>query len=353
MKDKRHLTMGIESSCDETAISVLADGRDILSNVISSQIEIHKEYGGVVPEIASRHHLHNIPFVFEQALDDAGVKMDEIDEIGVTAGPGLAGAVLMGASFAKAIAAASGIPLIGVHHIQAHILANLIEHPELEPPFIALVVSGGHTHLIEVKGYNEFKILGATRDDAVGEAYDKVARVLGLGYPGGPKIDKLAKEGDPFAIEFKRVYLERDCFDFSLSGTKTAVINYLHKEDQAGRPVNKADVAASFQEAVMEVIIDKTMTALEMTGYKELAVAGGVACNSFLRDKITKRCEKAGVKLYIPSPILCTDNGAMVASAAYQKGKLGLKSDLHLDVYPGLSIESGLVKLDEGYYKQA
>ena len=346
MKDNKHITMGIESSCDETAIAILADGHEILSNVISSQIEIHKVYGGVVPEIASRHHLNNIPYVFDEALEKAGIALSEVDEIGVTAGPGLAGCILMGTAFAKAVSAASGIPLIGVHHIQGHISANYIEHPELKPPFLSLVVSGGHTHLIEVKGYNEFKILGCTRDDAVGEAYDKVARVIGLGYPGGPKIDKLAKEGDPFAIEFKRVYLEKDSFDFSLSGTKTAVINYLHKEEQAGRSVNKADVAASFQEAVMEVIIDKTMSALDLTAYKDLAVAGGVACNSFLREKISKRCEKAGVNLYVPSPILCTDNGAMVASAAYQKSKLGLRSDLHLDVYPGLSIESGLTKLD-------
>jgi len=346
MKDNRHITMGIESSCDETAIAILADGREILSNVISSQIEIHTVYGGVVPEIASRHHLHNIPFVFDQSLNEAGVKLDEIDEIGVTAGPGLAGAILMGTAYAKAVCAASGIPLIGVHHIQSHIMANLIEHPELKPPFLALVVSGGHTHLIEVKDYNEFRIIGCTRDDAVGEAYDKVARVIGLGYPGGPKVDKLAKEGDPFAIEFKRVYLEKDSFDFSLSGTKTAVINYMHKEEQAGRPVNRADVAASFQEAVMEVIIDKTMSAAKMLGYKQLAVAGGVACNSFLREKLDARCRKQGVELYIPSPILCTDNGAMVACAAYHKARLGFRSDLHLDVYPGLSIESGLAKLD-------
>ncbi|MDO5440932.1 MAG: tRNA (adenosine(37)-N6)-threonylcarbamoyltransferase complex transferase subunit TsaD [Bacillota bacterium] len=346
MKDNKHITMGIESSCDETAIAILADGKDVLSNVISSQIEIHTVYGGVVPEIASRHHLNNIPFVFDQALKEAGVSLDEIDEIGVTAGPGLAGCILMGTAFAKAVCAASNIPLIGVHHIQGHIAANFVEHPQLKPPFLSLVVSGGHTHLIEVKGYNEFKILGCTRDDAVGEAYDKVARVIGLGYPGGPKVDKLAKEGDPFAIEFKRVYLEKDSFDFSLSGTKTAVINYLHKEEQAGRSVNKADVAASFQEAVMEVIINKTIDALKMTGYKDLAIAGGVASNSFLRDKLTNRCKEAGVNLYIPSPILCTDNGVMIASAAYQKSKLGLKSDMHLDVYPGLNIESGLAKLD-------
>ena len=346
MKDNKHLTLGIESSCDETAICVLADGHEMLSNIISSQIEVHKIFGGVVPEIASRHHLKNIPFVFEEALETAGVTLDEIDEIGVTAGPGLAGALLMGTAYAKSVAAASGKPLIGVHHIQAHISANYIEHPDLKPPFLALVVSGGHTHIIEVRGYNEFRILGCTRDDAVGEAYDKVSRVIGLGYPGGPKIDALAKKGDPFAIEFKRVYLEKDSLDFSLSGTKTAVINYLHKEDQAGRPVNKADVAASFQEAVMEVIINKTMSALEHTGYDKLALAGGVASNSFLREKLTQRCEKAGKKLFIPSPVLCTDNGAMVASAAYQKMKLGLYSDLHLDVFPGLSIESGLQKLD-------
>ena len=346
MKNNRHLTLGIESSCDESAIAVLADGRELLSNTISSQIEIHTLYGGVVPEIASRHHLKNLPFVLQQSLDEAGVTIEDIDEIGVTAGPGLAGAILMGTAFAKAVAYAANKPLIGVHHIQAHIMANLLEHPELKPPFLALVVSGGHTHLIEVKGYNEFKILGCTRDDAVGEAYDKVARVLGLGYPGGPKIDKLAKDGDPFAIEFKRVYLEKDSFDFSLSGTKTGVINYMHKEEQAGREVNRADVAASFQEAVMEVIINKTMTALELTGYKQLAAAGGVACNSFLRSHLQQRCTKAGIELFIPSPILCTDNGAMVAEAAYQKYKLGIFSDLSLDVYPGISIESGLEKLN-------
>ncbi len=346
MLNGRHITMGIESSCDDTAVALLADGRDILSNVISSQIDIHKIYGGVVPEIASRHHLRNLPFVLEQSLEEAGLTLEAVDEIGVTAGPGLAGAVLMGTAYAKALAAASGKPLIGVHHIQAHILANLIEHPELEPPFIALVVSGGHTHLIEVIGFNEFRILGCTRDDAVGEAYDKVARVLGLGYPGGPEIDRLAKEGDPSAIEFKRVYLEKDSFDFSLSGTKTAVINYLHKETQAGRSVSAADVAASFQEAVMEVIINKTMDALALKDCGRLAAAGGVACNSFLREKLRERCEAAGVKLYIPSPVLCTDNGAMVASAAFQKHRLGLRSDLYLDVYPGLSIEDGLSKLD-------
>ena len=347
MKDGHILTMGIESSCDETAIAVLADGKGILSNVISSQIEIHKTYGGVVPEIASRHHLNNIPFVFRQALDDAGVSLEEIDEIGVTAGPGLPGAVLMGAAFAKAVSEASGIPLVGVHHIQGHIMANLIEHPEIEPPFLSLVVSGGHTHIIQALGYNEFRILGCTRDDAVGEAYDKVARVLGLGYPGGPKIDALAKKGDPNAIEFKRVYLEKGSLDFSLSGTKTAVINYMHNAEQKGHEVNTADVAASFQEAVIDVLVDKSMLAMKETDAPYLVLAGGVACNSRLRERLSQALEKAGKKLYVPSPILCTDNGAMIAAAAYRKAREGKYSSLYLDVFPGLNIESGLRKLED------
>ena len=346
MKNGMHLTMGIESSCDETAIAVLADGKKLLSNVISSQVEIHTLYGGVVPEIASRHHLNNIPHVFRQALDDAGVTLDEIDEIGVTAGPGLAGALLMGTAFAKGVALAADKPLVGVHHIQAHIMANLIEHPELEPPFLALVVSGGHTHLVEVTGYNSFRILGATRDDAVGEAYDKVARVIGLGYPGGPKVDKLAKEGNPFAIDFKRVYLEKGSLDFSFSGTKTGVINYLHSEEQRGREVNRADVAASFQQAVIEVIVAKAMMALDQTGYSGLAIAGGVASNSELRRQLAAACEKRGVKLWIPSPIFCTDNGAMVAMAAYHKAREGHFAGLDLDVYPGINMQTGLSKLD-------
>lgn len=346
MKNGMHLTMGIESSCDETAIAVLADGKKLLSNVISSQIEIHTLYGGVVPEIASRHHLNNIPHVFQQALDEAGVALEDIDEIGVTAGPGLAGALLMGTAFAKAVAMAADKPLIGVHHIQGHIMANLIEHPELEPPFLAFVLSGGHTHLVEVKGYNEFKILGCTRDDAIGEAYDKVARVIGLGYPGGPKVDKLAREGNPFAIEFKRVYLEKGSLDFSFSGTKTGVINYIHNEEQKGNEINRADVAASFQQAVVEVVVDKAMMALDMTGYKGLAIAGGVACNSEIRRQLQAACDKRGVKLWIPSPIFCTDNGAMIAMAAYHKAREGRFAGLDLDVYPGINMETGLGKLD-------
>jgi len=347
MKDNKIITMGIESSCDETAIAVLADGHEILSNVISSQIPVHAMYGGVVPELASRHHLNNIPFVYKQALDEAGVTIEDVDEIGVTAGPGLAGALLIGTAFAKAVAMASGKPLVGVHHIQAHTLANLIEHPDLKPPFLALVMSGGHTHLFEVRGYNEFKILGYTQDDAVGEAYDKVARTLGLEYPGGPKIDALAKEGNPHAIEFKRVYLEKGSLNFSFSGTKTGVINYLHKEEQAGRSINPADVAASFQEAVVEVLVNKAMAALDITGYNGLAVAGGVASNSEVRRRLKQACEKRGAAFYIPSPILCTDNGAMVAVAAYHKAREGHFSSFELDCFPGLNIESQLYKLDE------
>lgn len=346
MKNGKHITLGIETSCDETAVAVLADGQEVLSNVISSQIEVHKVFGGVVPEIASRHHLNNINSVFAQGIQDAGIKLEDVDEIGVTAGPGLAGALLMGTAFAKAVAFAAEKPLIGVHHIQAHILANLIEYPELSPPFLSLVVSGGHTHIIEVQGYNQFKILGCTRDDAVGEAFDKVARSLGLGYPGGPLIDAAAKKGNPHAVEFKRSYLEKNSLDFSFSGTKTAVINYLHKEKQKGNAVSAADVAASFQVAVVEVIVDKSILALRQTKSDTLVLAGGVASNTFLRKSLQEACKKERIKLYIPSPIFCTDNAAMVACAAYHKWKLGLFSDFRLDVWPGLSIETGLEKLN-------
>ncbi|HPX70431.1 MAG TPA: tRNA (adenosine(37)-N6)-threonylcarbamoyltransferase complex transferase subunit TsaD [Bacillota bacterium] len=346
MKNGKHITMGIESSCDETAIALLADGREILSNVISSQVSVHSVFGGVVPEIASRHHLSNIPHVFSAALSQAGVALEEVDEIGITAGPGLAGALLVGTAFAKAVAMAAGKPLVGVHHIQAHIMANLIEYPDLKPPFPALVVSGGHTQLLLVKGCNEFEILGSTRDDAVGEAYDKVARVLGLGYPGGPKVDALAKSGRPDAIEFKRVYLEHGSLDFSFSGTKTGVINYLNSERQRGNEINRADVAASFQEAVIEVICDKSMAALERCGGDTFAAAGGVACNSELRARLSEACKRKGARLCIPSPELCADNGAMVASAAYRKAVEGRFADLRLDVWPGLNIATGLSKLE-------
>ena len=346
MKEGRHLTLAIETSCDETAVAVLADGHTILSNVISSQIDVHRVFGGVVPEIASRHHLKNLNPVFSAALEEAGVTLQEVDEIGVAPGPGLAGALLMGTAFAKAVAFAAQKPLVAVHHIQAHIMANLIEHPQLEPPFMALVVSGGHTHLIGVEGYNRFRIWGKTRDDAAGEASDKVARVLELGYPGGPRIDEAARLGNPDAVPFKRVYLEKGSLDFSFSGIKTGVINYLHTQKQRGNPVNVQDVAAGFQMAVVEVLVDKAMMALEQSGYRTLALAGGVASNSLLREKLKAASDKNGVELCIPSPILCTDNAAMVACAAYHKQRMGRFADLYLDVWPGLSIESGLDLLD-------
>ena len=346
MKNGKHLTLAIETSCDETAVAVLADGCEILSNVISSQIDVHRAFGGVVPEIASRHHLQNLNAVFAAALEEAGITLEEVDEIGVAPGPGLAGALLMGTAFGKAVAFAARKPLVAVHHIQAHIMANLIEHPMLQPPFMALVVSGGHTHLIGVEGYNQFRIWGKTRDDAVGEAFDKVARVLGLGYPGGPRIDEVAVFGDPEAVPFKRVYLEKGSLDFSFSGIKTGVINYLHTQKQRGNPVNVPDVAAGFQAAVVEVLTDKAMMAMERTSYGTLALAGGVASNRLLRQKLKEACERKGVRLCIPSPILCTDNAAMVACAAYHKQQMGKYSDLYLDVWPGLSIETGLSLLD-------
>ena len=330
--------MGIETSCDETAIAILADGRQVLSNVISSQIDIFKNYGGVVPEIASRHHLENINGVLDQSLEEAGVTLDDIDLIGVTHGPGLVGALLMGVSTAKALAFAKDLPLVGVHHLMSHISANFIEYPQLEPPFMALITSGGHTEIVKVSEYNKCEILGGTRDDAVGEAYDKVARVLGLGYPGGPKIDNIAKEGNPEAIHFKRVYLEKDSYDFSFSGLKTAVLNYINTEKQAGREINRADVAASFQEAVMDVITEKAVDAVKASGMDKLAMAGGVAANSRLREKLGALCEKEGIQLYRPHPALCTDNGAMVACAAYYKYKNGETDGMDLDASPSLPL---------------
>lgn len=336
--------LAIESSCDETAAAVVLDGREVLSNVISSQIDIHKAYGGVVPEIASRHHLNNVNWVCQQALDEAAeavggpVNMDDIDAIGVTYGPGLVGALLIGLATAKAYALATGKPLIGVHHIQGHICANFIEHKELEPPFMALVISGGHTNIVEVTDYNECKVLGGTRDDAAGEAYDKVARVLGLGYPGGPLIDKIAKEGNPEAVEFKRVFLEKDSFDFSFSGIKTGVLNYVNSEKQAGREISVPDVAASFQQAVLDVIVAKTVTAALNMNKDKIVMAGGVAANSRLREMLQAECEKHGIKLYHPSPILCTDNAAMIGCAAYYNYKAGKISDLTLDAIPNLPL---------------
>lgn len=311
------LILGIESSCDETAAAVMKNGREVLSNVINTQIELHKKFGGVVPEVASRQHIRTIDGVIDKALSDAGVGFEDITAIAVTYGPGLVGALLVGVSSAKALAYALKKPLVPVHHIKGHIMANFVEHKELEPPFVCLVASGGHSHIVEVKDYTDIEILARTRDDAAGEAFDKIARVLGLGYPGGPLIDKLAKEGDKNAVHFPRVRMDGDSLDFSFSGVKTAVINYLHKLDQNGESYNKADIAASFQEAVVDALCTHTIEAARRTGNKTITLAGGVASNSALREKMTEEAAKEGMRVLYPSPVLCTDNAVMIACAGY------------------------------------
>lgn len=330
--------LAIESSCDETAAAVIRNGRQVLSNVISSQIELHKLYGGVVPEIASRKHIEKINQVIEQALEDAGKTLDEIDAIGVTYGPGLVGALLVGVAEAKAIAYAAKKPLVGVHHIEGHVAANYLEHPDLEPPYLCLVVSGGHTHLVIVKDYSEFEILGRTRDDAAGEAYDKVARSIGLGYPGGPKIDKLSKEGNPNAIVFPKAKVADAPYDFSFSGVKSAVLNYLNHEKMQNREINRADVAASFQKAVVDVLVEHTMLAAKDYGIQKIAMAGGVASNSTLRGAMEEACEKRGYQLYRPSPIYCTDNAAMIGAAAYYEYIKGTRDSWDLNAIPNLKL---------------
>ncbi len=339
MKEKQFITLGIESSCDETSAAILMGPRDVRSNIIASQIKVHQVFGGVVPEIASRHHLDNINTVIDNALQEANVSLSDIDLIGVTHGPGLVGALLIGLATAKAIAYARKIPLVGVHHIQGHISANYIEHKELEPPFLALVVSGGHTNIVDVKDYNHYEVLGRTRDDAAGEAFDKVARVLGLGYPGGPLIDQAAKSGNPHAVEFKRVYLEKDSLDFSFSGIKTGVLNYLNSMKLKGKEVSINNTAASFQLAVMEVIVAKAVMAAERMRKDKIVLAGGVAANSLLRSMLADACKKKGIELYYPSPILCTDNAAMIGCAAYYKYQAGMQDNLWLDAYPNLPLE--------------
>jgi len=336
MKDV--VILGIETSCDETAASVVRNGRDILSNVISSQIDIHTLYGGVVPEIASRNHIERINRVIKQALSDAEMTLDDIDAVAVTYGPGLVGALLVGVACAKAVAFAKDIPLIGVHHIEGHIAANYPEHKDLEPPYLCEIISGGHTHLVIVKDYGDFEILGRTRDDAAGEAFDKVARAIGLGYPGGPKIDKLAKEGDPDAIAFPRAHLPDNPYDFSFSGLKSAVLNYLNSEAMAGREVNKADVAASFQKAVTDVLVEHAVTAAKEQNAGLIALAGGVASNSALRAAFEAACAENGLRLVCPSPVLCTDNAAMIASAGYYEYQKGVRHGYDLNAVPGLAL---------------
>lgn len=311
------LILGIESSCDETAAAVIKNGREVLSNIINTQIEIHKQYGGVVPEVASRRHIETIDAVIDEALKKANVTFDDIDAIAVTYGPGLVGALLVGVSAAKALAFALNKPLIAVHHIKGHIMANFVAHREMEPPFVCLVASGGHSHIVEVKDYMHFEILGRTHDDAAGEAFDKVARVLGLGYPGGPLIDKLAKKGNPEAVKFPRVRMDKNSLDFSFSGVKTAVINYLHKLEQNGETYNKADIAASFQDAVTDVLCEHTIEAAQKNNNKTIALAGGVAANSALREKMMRLAKEKGINVLYPEPALCTDNAVMIACAGY------------------------------------
>ncbi len=336
--NKDTLILGIESSCDETAAAVIKNGRGVLSNIISSQIDLHTLYGGVVPEIASRKHIEKINQVIEEALKEADVTLHDLDAIAVTYGPGLVGALLVGVAEAKALSFASGIPLIGVHHIEGHICANYIEHPQLEPPFLSLIVSGGHTHLVKVTDYGVYEILGRTRDDAAGEAFDKVARAIGLGYPGGPKIDKVSKEGNPDAIHFPRAKVEANLYDFSFSGLKSAVLNYLNSCEMKGEQIVVADVAASFQKAVTDVLVDHSIAALKASGFRKFAIAGGVASNTALRTTMKEACEKEQIEFYYPSPVYCTDNAAMIGVAGYYEFLKGVRSGLDLNAVPNLKL---------------
>ena len=336
MEDK--YILAIESSCDETSAAVVLNGREILSNVIASQISTHEQYGGVVPEVASRIHIEAISGVVEEALLKANITLEKIDAIGVTYGPGLVGALLVGLQFAKGLAFASKKPLVGVNHIEGHICANYIQHKDLKPPFISLVVSGGHTFIVHVKDYGIYEVIGQTRDDAAGEAYDKVARALGLGYPGGPKIDKLAKEGNPKAITFPKANFHEETLDFSFSGVKSAVLNYLNKCNMQNIEINKADVAASFQQAVVDVLKDNVLLTCKKKNIDTIAIAGGVASNSTLRETLINEAGKKGIKVLFPTPILCTDNAAMIGSAAYFNFINGKISDLNLNAKPNLKL---------------
>ena len=336
--NKDLLTLAIETSCDETSAAVLLNGRTVLSNIVYSQIDIHKKFGGVVPEIASRNHVEKISQVIDEALEGAGKSLEQMDMIAVTYGPGLVGALLVGVSTAKALAFALDKPLVPVNHIEGHICANFIEFPDLEPPFVCLIVSGGHSHLVHVKAYGEYEILGRTRDDAAGEAFDKVARTLGLGYPGGPKIDELAKIGNPEAIHFPRVYLEKDSLDFSFSGLKSAVLNHINKCKMKDMEIVPKDIAASFQASVVEVMTSKAILAAKQCGVDKIVLAGGVAANKGLRESLTTASEKAGFGLYYPSLGLCTDNAAMIGCAGYYDYINGVRGTAGLNAVPNLKL---------------
>jgi len=331
------LILAIETSCDETSAAVVKDGREVLSNIISSQIDIHKKFGGVVPEVASRKHIETINQIVQEALDAANVTFKDIDLIGVTRGPGLVGALLIGISTAKALSYGLNVPLVGVNHIEGHVCANYIEFKDLEPPFTCLIVSGGHTYLVQANGYTDYEIVGRTRDDAAGEAFDKVARALGLPYPGGPVIDKLSQKGNKEAIDFPRAMID-DSYDFSFSGLKTAVLNYLNQQRQKGQEIVIEDVAASFQQAVLDVLVGKAFRLAKERGMNKIVLAGGVAANQGLRDMMNLRGEEEGIKIYYPSRILCTDNAAMIGSAAYFNYMAGNVSNLHLNVEPNLDL---------------
>lgn len=329
--EKDIITLGIESSCDETSVAVVKNGREVLSNVINSQIKIHEKFGGVVPEIASRNHIEVISDVTKEALMEANIKYDDIDHIACTYGPGLVGALLVGVSYAKALSYAINKPLTPTNHIEGHIAANYITHKDLKPPFLCLIISGGHTHLVHIKDYNDFEILGKTRDDAIGEAFDKVARVIGLGYPGGPKVDKLAKEGTA-CIELPKTHMEG--LDFSFSGVKTAIINLHHKNLE----MDKANLCASFEKYVTDILLENAIKAAKQIGTKTIALAGGVSSNSYIRQSFIN-LENKGYHIYYPEPILCTDNAAMIASAGYYRYKSGTVSDLSLNAIPNLKIQ--------------
>lgn len=331
------ITLAVESSCDETSIAILKNGREVLSNIVSTQIDLHKKFGGVVPEVASRNHIENIDMVLDEALKKASINLDEIDHICVTYGPGLVGALLVGLSYAKALAFTLNKPLVGVNHIEGHISANYIEHKDLKPPFITLVVSGGHTHLVEVKDYGKYEIIGQTRDDASGEAFDKIARAMNLGYPGGPIIDELAKKGNKKAIDFPRAYLD-DGYDFSFSGLKSSALNYLNGNKMKNEEIIVEDVCASFQEAVVEVLANKAIKLTKEKNYNILTLAGGVACNNALREKLNEFGSKNNIQIRYPNPSLCTDNAAMIGCAGYYEFINGNTHDMSLNATPNLKI---------------